>query len=207
MNSLRLLDSYKNYDTFKTPTTILRLNKKESALLDPIFRRNSSARSRPTKRSINYKLTQAGADRSLSQSRRLRGAHTRHAGLGALGVTFGYVVAMDSPSARKPGQWHWASTMWHELSHVYVLEMTNHRVPRWFTEGLAVYEETAASPDWGDPPRPRRHQRHQRQKAAARRRSGSRLHASHLWRSGDRVVFPRRQDLHLHRGEVGLRQS
>jgi len=23
-------------------------------------------------------------------------------------------------------------------------------VPRWFTEGLAVYEETAASPDWGD---------------------------------------------------------
>jgi hypothetical protein len=76
-------------------------------------------------------------------------------GLGALGVTFGYVVAMDSPSGRKPGQWHWAETMWHELSHVYVLEMTNHRVPRWFTEGLAVYEESAASPNandrWGDP--------------------------------------------------------
>jgi len=71
-------------------------------------------------------------------------------GLGALGVTFGFVVAMDSPSARPPGQWHWASTMWHELSHVYALEMTNHRVPRWFTEGLAVYEETAAAPDWGD---------------------------------------------------------
>jgi cellulose synthase operon protein C len=71
-------------------------------------------------------------------------------GLGALGVSFGYVVAMDSPSGRKPGTFHWASTMWHELSHVYVLEATNFRVPRWFTEGLAVYEETAASPDWGD---------------------------------------------------------
>jgi hypothetical protein len=57
---------------------------------------------------------------------------------------------MDSPSGRKPGDFHWASTMWHELSHVYVLAATNHRVPRWFTEGLAVYEETAASPDWGD---------------------------------------------------------
>jgi tetratricopeptide (TPR) repeat protein len=33
---------------------------------------------------------------------------------------------------------------------VYVLSATHHRVPRWFTEGLAVYEETAASPDWGD---------------------------------------------------------
>jgi thioredoxin-like negative regulator of GroEL len=40
--------------------------------------------------------------------------------------------------------------MWHELSHVYVLNMTNFHVPRWFTEGLAVHEETAASPEWGD---------------------------------------------------------
>jgi tetratricopeptide (TPR) repeat protein len=36
------------------------------------------------------------------------------------------------------------------MSHVYVLSMTNSRVPRWFTEGLAVYEETAVNPDWGD---------------------------------------------------------
>ena len=31
-----------------------------------------------------------------------------------------------------------------------MLQATNSRVPRWFTEGLAVYEETAAAPDWGD---------------------------------------------------------
>lgn len=37
-----------------------------------------------------------------------------------------------------------------ELSHVFVLTATNHRVPRWFTEGMAVHEETAISPDWGD---------------------------------------------------------
>jgi len=60
------------------------------------------------------------------------------------------VVAMDSPSGRKPGEFHWASTLWHELSHVYTLAMTNYRVPRWFTEGVAVHEETQASPDWGD---------------------------------------------------------
>ena len=71
-------------------------------------------------------------------------------GLGALGVTFGYSVAMDSPSGRKPGTFHWASTLWHEMSHVYTLTATGHRVPRWFTEGMAVHEETAISPDWGD---------------------------------------------------------
>jgi hypothetical protein len=73
-------------------------------------------------------------------------------GLGALGVTFGQYVAMDADDSdqRPPGSFHWASTMWHELSHVYVLSMTGHRVPRWFTEGLAVYEETAIHKDWGD---------------------------------------------------------
>src|SRR5438132_8588141 len=71
-------------------------------------------------------------------------------GLGALCVTFGSAIAMDSPSGRPPGTFHWAATMRHELSHVYVLTATNHRVPRWFTEGLAVYEESATDPDWGD---------------------------------------------------------
>ena len=45
-------------------------------------------------------------------------------GLGALGVTFGNVVAMDSPSGRKPGDFHWASTLRHEMSHVFVLAAT-----------------------------------------------------------------------------------
>jgi hypothetical protein len=71
-------------------------------------------------------------------------------GLGALGVTFGEVVAMDSPSGRPPGDFHWASTLRHEMSHVFILTATNHRVPRWFTEGLAVHEETEDSPEWGD---------------------------------------------------------
>jgi cellulose synthase operon protein C len=57
---------------------------------------------------------------------------------------------MDSPSARRPGDFNWASTLWHEMSHVFILTATNHRVPRWFTEGLAVHEETQASPEWGD---------------------------------------------------------
>jgi cellulose synthase operon protein C len=33
---------------------------------------------------------------------------------------------------------------------VFTLTLTNHRVPRWFTEGIAVHEETATSPEWGD---------------------------------------------------------
>jgi cellulose synthase operon protein C len=69
-------------------------------------------------------------------------------GLGILGVTFREVVAMDSPSARKPGDFNWGATIWHEMSHVFILTATNHRVPRWFTEGLAVHEEGQRAPEW-----------------------------------------------------------
>ncbi len=150
VNSLRLLDSYKNYDTFRTPTTILRLSKKESALLDPYFQAEFDRALATYEKKYHYKLTRPVQIEAYPNHDDFAVRTLGMPGLGALGVTFGYVVAMDSPSARPPGQWHWASTMWHELSHVYALEMTNHRVPRWFTEGLAVYEETAAAPDWGD---------------------------------------------------------
>jgi cellulose synthase operon protein C len=149
-NSLRLLDSYKNFVTFKDDTTILKLPKKEAALLYPYFEAE-------IKRSIatyekKYKMTLPGpvqvevyADHEDFAVRTMG-----MPGLGALGVTFGEVLAMDSPSARKPGDFNWASTLWHEMSHVFILSATNHRVPRWFTEGLAVHEESQVSPEWGD---------------------------------------------------------
>jgi tetratricopeptide (TPR) repeat protein len=71
-------------------------------------------------------------------------------GLGALGVCFGPVVAMDSPRARKPGDFNWGSTFWHEFTHVITLQMTKHNIPRWYSEGLSVCEERRARPGWGD---------------------------------------------------------
>src|ERR1700754_1180629 len=71
-------------------------------------------------------------------------------GLGALGVCFGQMIAMDSPSARDIGEFNWGSTLWHEFTHVITLETTDHRIPRWFSEGLSVYEERRARAGWGD---------------------------------------------------------
>jgi tetratricopeptide (TPR) repeat protein len=72
-------------------------------------------------------------------------------GLGPiLGVCFGQVVAQDSPSARPSGQFNWGSTLWHEYTHVITLQTTNYLIPRWFSEGLSVFEEHKARPGWGD---------------------------------------------------------
>jgi tetratricopeptide (TPR) repeat protein len=69
---------------------------------------------------------------------------------GALGVCFGKVIALDSPLARKSGSFNWGTTLWHEFAHVITMQMTNHNIPRWFSEGLSVFEEYKARPGWGD---------------------------------------------------------
>src|SRR5262249_45954259 len=68
--------------------------------------------------------------------------------IGALGACFGRVVTMDSPHARPPGEFQWEATLWHELAHVITIQMSNQRVPRWLTEGISVYEEKKARPEW-----------------------------------------------------------
>ena len=69
--------------------------------------------------------------------------------IGALGACFGRVVTLDSPRARKPGEFNWQETLWHEMAHVITLQMSKNRVPRWLSEGTSVYEERRARPEWG----------------------------------------------------------
>jgi tetratricopeptide (TPR) repeat protein len=69
--------------------------------------------------------------------------------IGALGACFGRVVTLDSPRARPPGSFSWQATLWHEMTHVITLQMSNQRVPRWLTEGISEYEEAQARPEWG----------------------------------------------------------
>jgi cellulose synthase operon protein C len=70
--------------------------------------------------------------------------------IGALGACFGRVVTMDSPRVvgRPSGDFQWEATLWHELTHVITLQMSNSRVPRWLTEGISVFEEKRARPEW-----------------------------------------------------------
>jgi tetratricopeptide (TPR) repeat protein len=149
VNSLRLMDSYKNFDTFRTPTTILRISKKETALR-PYFENELKLIMATYEKKYQYKLTTPVQVEVYPDHEDFAVRTMGMPGLGALGVTFNTVIAMDSPSGRKPGEFHWASTLWHEMSHVYILNLTKERVPRWFTEGLAVHEETAIHSDWGD---------------------------------------------------------
>jgi tetratricopeptide (TPR) repeat protein len=148
-NTLDLLDELANYRTVETPRFRLVGAPEEIDLLalhlGPLLETaydSLAARYRyrpPTP--VRIELYHRHADFSV----RTVGL----AGLGALGVSFGSVLAMDAPSARAVGDFNWGSTAWHELTHAFTLGMTDHQVPRWLSEGLSVLEERRARSGWG----------------------------------------------------------
>ena len=158
VNSLRLLDTYKNFvatnSSAEGVNTRLKLHKNEEALLRPYFQRELNKAIATYKTKYNMTLPGPVQVEVYPDHEDFAVRTMGMPGLGALGVTFGEVVAMDSPSGRKPGEFNWGSTLWHEMSHVFILAATNHRVPRWFAEGLAVHEEGTAKPEWATRPTP-----------------------------------------------------
>lgn len=66
-------------------------------------------------------------------------------GFAASGACFGRLVTLTSPRALPQ---NWGAVAWHELAHVFTLEKTGYRIPRWLTEGISVYEEGLDRPQW-----------------------------------------------------------
>ena len=64
--------------------------------------------------------------------------------LGALGVCFGKLCTVVSPQeGRKEAHppFNWRKVLEHEFGHVMVLQMSDFRVPRWYTEAFSTYLE------------------------------------------------------------------
>ena len=150
-NTLDLLDTFAEYHTVDTEHFRLVLHESEAELLAP--------------------YAEAVAERAYRDMAERYGAapgpirvevYPRHAdfsvrtvglvGIGALGVSFGPALAMDSPAARPRGAFNWASTLWHEIAHSFHMSATANNVPRWFSEGLAVHEQRKGDSTWGRSP-------------------------------------------------------
>ncbi len=78
---------------------------------------------------------------------------------GFLGVCFGTVITANSPASQREHPSNWQAVLWHEYCHVVTLELTRHRIPRWLSEGISVYEERQADRSWGQAMNPEYRQR------------------------------------------------
>ena len=155
-NTLNLIDDFENFtvelfDGMTTPRgggagVILRLHEDESEVLTPylveLINRSIETFSErygfTPAEPVIAELYPVAADFSV----RTAGLP----GIGLLGVTFGYLVAMNSPRPGLGGEFHWGTTLWHEMAHIFTLEATDHLVPRWFSEGVSVFEEWSTGP-------------------------------------------------------------
>jgi len=157
VNTLRLLDSFEDFRLINDPSTpekgvlpiTFRLHRDEAAVIVPYA-------VKLTRDSIEEFTSRYGFELKEPVVVEMYPDHEDFAvrtagmpGLGILGATFGYVVAMDSPSGRPPEQFQWGTTLWHEMAHVFTLEATDHLVPRWFSEGVSVFEEWRSGPNPG----------------------------------------------------------
>ncbi|HEX3159485.1 MAG TPA: hypothetical protein VHQ45_13270 [Gemmatimonadaceae bacterium] len=148
-NTLDLLDATAKYEETRTPRFVFVTDPKETGLLAPYLATLAEEAYDSLARRYDYRpptpvrleLYPRHADFSV----RTVGL----AGFDAVGVSFGSVLAMDSPAARDRGAFNWGSTFWHELAHAFTLGASGHRVPRWLSEGISVREERRARPGWG----------------------------------------------------------
>lgn len=61
------------------------------------------------------------------------------------GVCFGRTLASMTP---RHEDFNLGMTLWHELAHVFHIQLSKNHVPRWFTEGLAEYETLVERKEW-----------------------------------------------------------
>ena len=161
VNTLRLIDSFDNFrvitrvpgedDSSGGPGMILRLHNDEADVLEPYVVELVSRSVSTFAERYQFELEEPVVVELYPEHADFAVRISGLPGIGLLGVTFGYLVAMDSPSGRADGEFHWGTTLWHEMAHVFTLEATKHLVPRWFSEGVSVFEE------WSTGPLPGRH--------------------------------------------------
>ena len=147
-NTLRLLDEGERFRDLESAHFRLRIHEDEADILGPALLREAEAAYTAMAPRYPYRpegkiLVEAYND---ANDFAVRIAGVPHIGL--LGVSFGDVVAINTPEAQGDAPYNWARTLWHEIAHTLAIGTSDYHVPRWLTEGLSVYEEQRAHPEW-----------------------------------------------------------
>ncbi len=155
VNTLRLLDTFVDYDLINRPERpaanmfpkmTFRLHKDESAVLVSYAEQLADQGITEFTQRYQFELKEPVIIEIYPNHEDFVVRTIGMPGVGILGAAFGYVFAMDSPTAHVDNEYHWGTTLWHELAHVFTLEATDHLIPRWFSEGISVYEEWRYGP-------------------------------------------------------------
>ncbi|APR87792.1 hypothetical protein A7982_13141 [Minicystis rosea] len=146
-NTLNLFEKEiaNDYVTVKTPVFNIRYHKEEKEILERYVPRmlDEAWGSMVSRYGFTPQTPVAIELYADTQSFSIRTSGLPNVGI--QGVCFGKTLAAMSPSA---GPFNWGNVLWHELGHVFAIQMSKNHVPRWFTEGLSEYETIIRRPEW-----------------------------------------------------------
>ncbi len=145
-NMLELYETeLENYEIKKYPKFELRTKKTESKVINAVVAPLVEASMKTYDRSYNFKPEDYLSVEVFPESEVFGVRSVGLPNISPQGVCFGNTVIARSPS---DGNFNWAQVIWHEMAHVYHIQLSKNRVPRWFTEGLAEYETNIKDPGW-----------------------------------------------------------
>jgi tetratricopeptide (TPR) repeat protein len=147
-NMLSLFQQMESFETIVTPHFIVRLDVTEKPVMEPYLLPWLEEAYEALQKKYEFQVDSPILVEMFTKHDDFAVRTVGFGGLGALGACFGKLITLDSPKARKVGEFNWAATAWHEFAHVITLQMSSYRVPRWFTEGLSEYEEHCRNPSW-----------------------------------------------------------
>lgn len=141
-NVLGLLDRIDHFATLESEHFIIRYDASTDAVLAPYFSRALEAIHEEVCDNFATRLTHKTIIEIFPDHGGFSVRITGRPFIGTIGACTGRVIAMTAPRGRPPfGRFNWASVLRHEFTHTVTLAATENRIPHWFTEGLAVYEE------------------------------------------------------------------
>ena len=150
MQVFNLLELYertieRDYESFDAPHFHLRMQKKERPMLAPYAVPLLARAYEQLVKRYHFSPTEPTYVELYAAPEQFSIRATGLPSIGIQGICFGNVLIALSP---RGGEFNWAQILWHELSHVFHVQLSKGRVPRWFTEGLAEYETELARPEW-----------------------------------------------------------
>lgn len=144
-NTLLLLSKYNEFKCYEEPNFKIRLHVSEADVLHPFVSKTLQNAYQTLVKKYQFTPETPLLFEMFPDHRDFSVRTIGLESLGANGACFGKVVVEDSPKALPLGTMNWVSVAWHELTHVFTLQMTNYQIPRWFTEGLSELSEKERS--------------------------------------------------------------
>lgn len=146
-NMLQVFDVMDEYATLETEHFRVRMSQRDATILWPLM-------STMLEDSWDRLVSQYGFEPEvpviIQVFERTQDFAVRSVGLPDIGplvgICFGKVITLISPDTLAA---NWQEILWHELVHVWTLQMTDNRMPRWLSEGISTWEESQGQPEWG----------------------------------------------------------